>query len=218
MTDNYVQMASIPDYLARDHTRSMTTLKLYAPIQQSGLNPYDARVKCDRQKDGPLCYRQMGWIETYLNDPEVKAALGVNPQRNFESCNMAVNQAFMLQGDAMHNTPLLLNEMINDGVRLLVYAGNADMMCNYMAGHHSVLHGWTEQWITMRSGKVAGTVRSAGGGGAGAGNVTFVTVHDAGHMVPYDQPEAALDMITRWIMDIPLTLDFMELTAPFGGI
>jgi len=67
----------------------------------------------------------MGWIETYLNDPEVKAALGVNPQRNFESCNMAVNQAFMLQGDSMHNTPLLLKEMINDGVRLLVYAGNA---------------------------------------------------------------------------------------------
>jgi hypothetical protein len=94
----------------------------------------------------------MGWIETYLNDPEVKAALGVNPQRKFESCNMAVNQAFMLQGDSMHNTPLLLQEMINDGVRLLVYAGNAgegcfcivssallntflDMMCNYMVGH-----------------------------------------------------------------------------------
>jgi hypothetical protein len=94
----------------------------------------------------------MGWIETYLNDPEIKAALGVNPQRKFESCNMAVNQAFMLQGDSMHNTPLLLQEMINDGVRLLVYAGNAgegyfcivcsallntflDMMCNYMVGH-----------------------------------------------------------------------------------
>ncbi|KAG0698708.1 Alpha/Beta hydrolase protein [Suillus ampliporus] len=269
MTDNYVQMASIPDYLCEgpypiyddpqgaqctalrskvptcqrlikschDFNSRLTCVpaalycnaQLYAPIQQSGLNPYDARVKCDRQKDGPLCYRQMGWIETYLNDPEVKAALGVNPQRNFESCNMAVNQAFMLQGDAMHNTPLLLNEMINDGVRLLVYAGNADMMCNYMGNERWVEQldtifvdefstAETEQWITMRSGKVAGTVRSAGGGGAGAGNVTFVTVHDAGHMVPYDQPEAALDMITRWIMDIPLTLDFMELTAPFGGI
>lgn len=94
-------------------------------LSESGLNPYDARIECDRERDGPLCYRQMGWIETYLNDPEVKAALGVNPQRNFESCNMAVNQAFMLQGDSMHNTPLLLKEMINDGVRLLVYAGNA---------------------------------------------------------------------------------------------
>jgi len=67
----------------------------------------------------------MGWIESYLNEPEVKAALGVNPQLNFESCNMAINQAFMLKGDSMHNTPLLLKEIINDGVRLLVYAGNA---------------------------------------------------------------------------------------------
>lgn len=94
-------------------------------LSESGLNPYDARRTCDPEKDGPLCYKEMGWIETYMNDPAVKAALGVNPQRNFESCNMAVNQAFLLQGDSMHNTPALLPEMINDGVRLLVYAGNA---------------------------------------------------------------------------------------------
>lgn len=103
----------------------------------------------------------------------------------------------------------------------------------------------TEQWITLQSGKVAGTVRSASGGGSGAGNVTFVTIHEAGsvfrlrilrmqtdnfisscsHMVPFDQPEAALvsclhgghppksvltkfvfpqDMFTRWITDTPL--------------
>lgn len=58
-------------------------------------------------------------------------------------------------------------------------------------------------------------------------------------MVPYDQPEAALvsdgiasvqvhfayivaqDMMTRWIMDIPLTLDVTKAAAPFmpfGGI
>ena len=69
------------------------------------------------------------------------------------------------------------------------------------------------QWITAGTGRVAGEVRSAGGGGFGAGNVTFVNVYEAGlvqglesfishfvltalppfrHMVPYDQPEAAL--------------------------
>ncbi|KIJ61414.1 hypothetical protein HYDPIDRAFT_115872 [Hydnomerulius pinastri MD-312] len=271
MTDNYIQMASIPEYLCEgpypiyddpdgpqcqalrskvptcqrlvkacyDYNSRFTCVpaalycnsQLYAPIQQSGLNPYDARRNCDPQEDGPLCYKQLGWVETWMNDPEVKAALGVNPQLNFESCNMAVNQAFTLQGDSMHNTPLLLPEMINDGVRLLVYAGNADMMCNYIGNERwlEVLEtkfldeftsAPTEQWVTMHSGKAAGTVRSAGGGGSGAGNVTFVTVHEAGHMVPYDQPEAALDMITRWIMDIPLTLDlkYDDAHAPFGGI
>ena len=60
-----------------------------------------------------------------MNDPKIKAALGANPSRTFESCNMEVNQAFMFQGDGMHNSALLLPELINDGVRLLVYAGNA---------------------------------------------------------------------------------------------
>jgi carboxypeptidase C (cathepsin A) len=94
-------------------------------ILETGLNPYDVRKKCDRSKDGDLCYRQMGWIETWMNDPKHKVALGVDPERTFTSCNMEVNQAFMLQGDGMHNSAALLPDLVNDGIRLLVYAGNA---------------------------------------------------------------------------------------------
>lgn len=47
----------------------------------------------------------------------------------------------------------------------------------------------SEQWVTMHSGKMAGTVRTAGGAGSGAGNVTFVTVHEAGSVnVPFSAP------------------------------
>lgn len=35
-------------------------------------------------------------------------------------------------------------------------------------------------WITLNSGKVAGEVRSAGGEGFTAGNVTFINVYEAG--------------------------------------
>lgn len=93
------------------------------------------RKTCDRSKDkdGELCYKQMGWIETWMNDPQVKVALGVDPTLNFASCNMEVNQAFAFQGDGMHNSALLLPELINDGIRLLVYAGNAGMcICWYV--------------------------------------------------------------------------------------
>ncbi|OJA18682.1 hypothetical protein AZE42_08633 [Rhizopogon vesiculosus] len=261
ITDAYVQVASVPEYLCDgpypiydnpngvecialrktvplcqkmikacyDFDSRFTCIPaalscaslLYGPITYSGFNPYDARLACDHKKDGPLCYRQLGWVETYMNNSEVKAALGANPQHNFVSCNLAITMAFLFQGDAVHNTPLLLKEMINDGVRLLVYAGNADTTCNYMGNERWVEQldtvffdefstAPTERWVTMHSGKIAGTVRSAGGAGSGAGNVTFVTVHEAGHMVPHDQPEAALDMITRWIMDIPLTLDIWQ--------
>lgn len=31
------------------------------------------------------------------------------------------------------------------------------------------------------------------------GNLTFMRIHAAGHMVPHDQPEAAQEFFNRWI-------------------
>jgi len=59
--------------------------QLLGPFQQMGLNPYDVRRTCDRSKDGDLCYKEMGWIDTYLNKPEVKKALGVVSDLEFQS-------------------------------------------------------------------------------------------------------------------------------------
>lgn len=146
---------------------------------------------------------------------------------------MEVNQGFALQGDGAHNSALLLPDLVNDGVQLLVYTGNAgasnecslsQVLClrilfsqiwcvisSYASNSffiHSSLFSqgnerWVEAldtkfhkefttaktipWITLEGGKVAGTVRSSGGSGFTAGNVSFVTVHEAGHMVPYDR-------------------------------
>ena len=92
------------------------------------------RRPCDRSKDkdGDLCYKELMWIDTWMNLPSTKKALGVNPAIDFESCNMQVNQAFALQGDGARNRAKLLPELIESGVRLLIYAGDADMACNYI--------------------------------------------------------------------------------------
>lgn len=97
------------------------------PFSETGVNPYDVRLKCDPDINGNLCYHELPWIETWLNDPNHKTALGVNPKQQFQSCNLEVNRNFMLQGDGMHNSAVLMTELVNDGVRLLVYAGNAGM-------------------------------------------------------------------------------------------
>lgn len=97
------------------------------PPLELGLNVYDVRKTCDRQKDGPLCYKGLEWVEGWMNDPAVKKELGVDPSLSFESCNMQVNQAFSSQADGMRNSALLLTDLVNDGIRLLVYAGNAGM-------------------------------------------------------------------------------------------
>lgn len=63
--------------------------QLFGDFQKLGLNPYDVRKKCDKDgEDGPLCYRQMGWIEQYLNQPEIQAELGMRDGLEFKSCNM----------------------------------------------------------------------------------------------------------------------------------
>lgn len=67
-----------------------------------------------------------------MNNPANKLALGIPASHNFTPCNMDVNRAFFEQGDGMHNSAALLPDLINDGIKLLVYAGNADAMCNFI--------------------------------------------------------------------------------------
>lgn len=91
--------------------------------------------------DGPLCYRDETYVQKYMNLPATKAAFSVPANVEFEACNMEVNQgklvtgqsgkyqqlitsllaAFMMQGDAMHNSAAVLPAMIEDGLRVLVY-------------------------------------------------------------------------------------------------
>lgn len=70
-----------------------------------------------------------------MNDPTVKKSLGVDAApipKSFASCNWRVYSAFLMQGDGVRNSADLLPELINNGVRLLVYAGNTDLACNFI--------------------------------------------------------------------------------------
>jgi hypothetical protein len=58
---------------------------MFRSLMSLGLNPYDVRCKCDREKDGSLCYKEMSWIDVYLNKPEVKKALGASDSLTFQS-------------------------------------------------------------------------------------------------------------------------------------
>ena len=41
-----------------------------------------------------------------------------------------INQQFLFAGDAMKDTSLLLVPLVDAGLRVLIYAGVQDMMCN----------------------------------------------------------------------------------------
>lgn len=189
---------------------------LYGPVQDLGVNMYDVRMKCDREVDGDLCYPQMGYIETLMNKPAIKKQLGVPSSVEFQSCNMELNQQFMMQGDSMVNSAALLPPLLEDGVRVLIYAGETDFMCNAMGNHdwvldfpnafHEEINNATEVPLyTFAKGikpKRAGWVVKAGDH---AGNLTFAWIENAGHMVPHDQPAVALNMLNRWVANKDLT-------------
>ena len=60
-----------------------------------------------------------------MNNATVKAQLGVEAGRKFTSVNMTVLHSFHSTGDGARNSAPLLTDLVNDGIRLLVYAGNA---------------------------------------------------------------------------------------------
>eukprot|EP00413_Alexandrium_margalefii_P021641 CAMPEP_0204565278 /NCGR_PEP_ID=MMETSP0661-20131031/35378_1 /ASSEMBLY_ACC=CAM_ASM_000606 /TAXON_ID=109239 /ORGANISM="Alexandrium margalefi, Strain AMGDE01CS-322" /LENGTH=482 /DNA_ID=CAMNT_0051573011 /DNA_START=65 /DNA_END=1513 /DNA_ORIENTATION=+ len=167
------------------------------PYQLTGRNPYDMRIPCEH---GQLCY-DFDHVTKFLNSAEVKKQLGVS--KGWSSCNMLVNAQF--QQDWMHNYHTLLPDMLADGVRVLVYAGDVDYICNWLGNkkwtlalewpHKADFNAATDKPYTMMGdNRAAGRIRSAGG-------LTFFQVYQAGHMVPMDKPEVAVDMLDAFLTD-----------------
>ncbi|KAG9091394.1 hypothetical protein FS749_016584 [Ceratobasidium sp. UAMH 11750] len=177
------------------------------------LNPYDARLKCDLENNSEECYHEIPWISTYLNTPHVKQELGIPSENSFTSCNYDMHAKFVESGDAGRSSSVLLPELIEDGLRLLVYAGDADLLCPGMSQipwMENLKTTLQQQFINSptlplrKHNRTAGTTRSVGEKGE-AGQIALVEIYDAGHMAPHDRPDVSLDMFNRWIENKPLT-------------
>ncbi|KAL6586445.1 Serine carboxypeptidase-like 49 [Orobanche minor] len=157
------------------------------------VNYYDIRKKCE----GSLCY-DFSNLEKYLNQKSVRAALGVG-DIEFVPCSTTVYQAMLM--DWMRNLEVGIPELLEDGVKLLVYAGEYDLICNWL-GNSRWVHAmeWSGQKEFVASSEVPFEVDGCEAGLLTShGPLSFLKVHDAGHMVPMDQPKASLEMLKRWM-------------------
>ncbi|KAJ3217562.1 hypothetical protein HDU67_007634 [Dinochytrium kinnereticum] len=172
---------------------------MIGPFQKTGLNIYDIRRKCDPSNS--LCYSILSDIESYLNRPDVQLVLGVD--RSYTGCNMQVNQKFFMAGDWMRPYVNLIPGILEEGVKILIYAGDSDYICNWMGNQAWTLalewegkEGFNEapeiNWTSKITGRKAGVFRSFN-------NLAFLRIFEAGHMVPYDQPEHSVEFINKWI-------------------
>jgi len=166
---------------------------LTTPYRATGLNPYDITKECG---SNPLCY-DFSHIEKFMNKDSTKQALHVDSHNpSWETCNMLVNMEFHV--DWMKNFAPYVADLVNDGIPALIYAGDIDFVCNYLGNR-----AWTLNldWDHKTEFQAAQEKDWNNGGGLSrtANGLTFLQVYDAGHMVPSDQPEHALDMITQFM-------------------
>lgn len=99
---------------------------LIGPFQKTGQNVYDVREKC---KGGSLCYDELEWIQEYLNRDEVMKALGAEVTK-YDSCNFDINRNFLFNGDWMQPFHRLVPGILKE-IPVLIYAGDADYICNW---------------------------------------------------------------------------------------
>ncbi|CAL1404178.1 unnamed protein product [Linum trigynum] len=157
------------------------------------INYYDIRKQCE----GSLCY-DFSRMEQFLGDDNVKSALGVN-DIDFVSCSSVVHNAMM--GDWMVDYETGIPNLLENGIKVLIYAGEYDLICNWM-GNSNWVHAM--KWSGQHKFQGASTVPfMAGNTKSGElksyGPLAFLKVYNAGHMVPMDQPKAALQMLQGWM-------------------
>eukprot|EP00922_Rhytidocystis_sp_ex-Travisia-forbesii_P055796 GHVS01082616.1.p1 GENE.GHVS01082616.1~~GHVS01082616.1.p1 ORF type:complete len:501 (+),score=69.09 GHVS01082616.1:196-1698(+) len=158
-------------------------------------NPYDIRLMCEVP---PLCYNTTS-TDVFLNKPSVQERLGVH--HKWKDCDRVVY--LFLIADWITDMREKIQDVLNANMRVLVYSGDKDFICNWYGGYQWVnavnwKHGddfkrtLLKPWTPAGSKTPAGQVKRVS-------NFTFLRIYDAGHMVPMDKPQEALEMFSEFL-------------------
>ena len=158
------------------------------------------------------------YFEGFLNLASTQEALGVNINYTSDSSD-AVGLGFYYTGDFVF--PVFktdLEEILDNGVRVALYHGDADFICNWFGGEAVSLalnFSYAEQFRAagyepfVVDGTEYGEVRQAG-------NFSFMRIYEAGHEVPFYQPLASLEMFRRTLADLTLADGSQRVTAGYN--
>lgn len=121
-------------------------------------------------------------FQTYLKRPEVLAAIGA--RHNYTQC---ISSGFGVTGDEARGMLPTLGKIVDTGIQVLVWAGDADFTCNWKGNFEAVQ---ALEWEGKE--EFVGTEVSpftVGGVEKGlfktGGNLSWLQVYEAGHQVPF---------------------------------
>jgi carboxypeptidase C (cathepsin A) len=160
------------------------------------------------------------FYEGYLNQPHVQAALGV--PLNYTQSSSAVSRAFRSIGD--YDRPGWLEDLtyiLESGIRVTLMYGDRDFACNWIGGeavslainytHTSDFRAAVYEPIQTNDSYVGGQVRQYG-------NLSFSRVYQAGHELPFYQPETAYRIFNRALFNLDIGTGTNPVTSSNGSL
>ena len=178
----------------------------------------------------------------FLNLPNVKSALNIPIELgNWKECNNDVHSHFTTDNDKTGAE--LLNHILNNGIKVNLFSGVNDMICNYLgselvikkhtidylnSNNLSIIHqnenenenenninGITKrdiekfqmdnQWY--HNDKLSGSIWNRG-------NLSYIQIYNASHMVPYDLSETSIGLLDLTLNDDIKTHTYTRSTIP----
>ncbi|KAJ7234773.1 Alpha/Beta hydrolase protein [Mycena haematopus] len=162
------------------------------------LDPYDLR------QSSAAAFPPEYYVN-YLALSSVTKAIGATSSK-YSECPDAPYELFGKTGDDARTLLPQLGNVVDTGIRVLIWAGDADIICNWLGNQAAVL---AMEWsgaaelkatpltnITLNGKPIAAV--------ANVNNFTFARVYAAGHEVPAFQPAAALAIFEQIIAGEPL--------------
>jgi cathepsin A (carboxypeptidase C) len=164
-------------------------MSVLGKIGDPDYNLYDVRLPCEVKG---LCY-DFSAMEKYLNRDDVQQALDLRKQV-WETCSSVVSNA--LYFDYGSDVTPKVKALLEGGKRVLVYSGEYDYSCNWEGGY-----AWIKamEWEHQSDFNNQEFTNIGYGNSIKVSNLHFIKFFNAGHMVPMDQPQYALDMLHEFI-------------------
>jgi carboxypeptidase C (cathepsin A) len=154
----------------------------------------------------------------FLNMASTQQALGVNINYTSTS-SRAVGNGFASTGDFVWPNFIEDLEMIlGYGVRVALIYGDADYICNWFGGEAvSLAVNYTHADNFRAAGYVPFMVDGTEYGETREyGNFSFTRIYEAGHEIPYYQPEASLEIFKRVLDHVVIADGSMVVTGNYS--
>ncbi|PAV77700.1 hypothetical protein WR25_01129 [Diploscapter pachys] len=185
-----------------------------ANIWDTGLNPYNMYASCvnaslnisARYKAeyftrfgkilGELPCLNETSVTAYLNRPDVRKALFVpSSLPAWSICNDDIN--YNLYHKEVHETAPIFQRAIQAGLKVMIYNGDVDMVCNFLLGQRFS----RKLGLPVKQAAKHFTVDGQVGGyhTIYENDFHFVTVRGSGHMVPTDKPSVAYFIMDHFL-------------------